>query len=152
LALRDHLLQWQPNLSNRAVRLGKLLGMLFDQIDIGDKGYITWDEFSAFLVDRASVINKHVVTKQTGEHKTYSVSEVRYARDLTDSTQCTVYVPELELIALIQDKHPVITFVSPKVIVLSVLSIQHRMPQWSARLSMSLAPRPKSSRRKYPNA
>ncbi len=116
MALRDHLLQWQPNLPDRTMVLSKLLGILFEQIDMSCKDYVTWEEFSAFLVDRASVINKHVVTKQTGEHKTYSVSEIRYSKELTDSTQRTIYIPEIDRIALIQEKHPVITFISPKVI------------------------------------
>lgn len=102
-------------MKERNILLTKLLSQLFDQIDMSCKDLITWDEFSAFLVDRASVINKHVITKQTGEHKMYSISEVRYAKDLTDSPQKSIYIPELDRIALIQDKHTSITFISPKV-------------------------------------
>jgi len=114
LSLRDHLLQWEPILPDRMTIMTKLLGMLFEQIDMGCKGSITWEEFSAFLVDRASVINKHVVTKQAGEHKLYSPSDIKFPKELADSAQRTTYIPELDRVALIQEKHPIINFLSPK--------------------------------------
>ena len=92
----------------------KLLSRLFDQIDIDSKQYITWEEFSGFLVNQASVINKHLVSQQTGENRIYTITDVKHNKKLLDVVQNTTYIPDLDMIALMQEKHSVITFISPK--------------------------------------
>lgn len=52
--LKSHLLQWKPNEKDRDPRLVKYLSMIFDDIDLISKDKIDWEEFSNYLISKAS--------------------------------------------------------------------------------------------------
>ena len=49
--LKRHLLTWYPNIPNRENILIKLLARLFDEIDLSSNGYLTWDEFTNYIIN-----------------------------------------------------------------------------------------------------
>ena len=112
--LKDYLLQWRPLLVDRDVIFEKLLKRLFDEIDISNKNYITWEEFNEFLINQASTINKHIVTKEVSDNHLYTPIEMKCNKRLLETTHRAFDIPELEMIALVQDKHSIINFISYK--------------------------------------
>ncbi|CDW75345.1 ef hand family protein [Stylonychia lemnae] len=54
--LKNHLLQWQPQAENRQERLMKYLSIIYDEIDLLDNKIITWEDFSNYLISKASTI------------------------------------------------------------------------------------------------
>jgi hypothetical protein len=52
--LKSHLLQWRPQDGDRTSKISKYLSMIFDDIDLTEKNIVNWEEFSNYLISKAS--------------------------------------------------------------------------------------------------
>lgn len=71
--LKEHLLTWYPELPNREETLVKLLIRLFNEIDIDSDQYLTWDEFSNYII--------HVTNSKKMEYSVYNLQQYLLSRD-----------------------------------------------------------------------
>ena len=65
--LKEHLLSWYPELPNRENVLIKLLIRLFNEIDLDSDHYLTWDEFSNYII--------HVTNSKKMEYSIYNLQQ-----------------------------------------------------------------------------
>jgi len=89
--------------------------MLYDLIDLNSKGYIDFEEFAEFIVNRASLINKFTTNFQSDAIKSYSLSTIRSKLKLVESTSKSIYIPEIDRLAILEDKSTNIKFLIPQV-------------------------------------
>lgn len=75
LVVKEHLLSWQTDLSNREPKLIRCLLELYDEIDLNGNGILEWDEFTNFIIEKATVLN-NIKTKQD-EIKSYTLSNTK---------------------------------------------------------------------------
>lgn len=61
--LKDHLSQWRPDIENRSQQIVKCLGQLFDEIDINGNEKLEWEEFTAYIIEKAQVLNDQKKSK-----------------------------------------------------------------------------------------
>ena len=55
LILKEHLLNWQTDITNREVKLMRCLANLYEEIDLNGNGTLEWDEFTNYIIDKATV-------------------------------------------------------------------------------------------------
>jgi len=75
LIVKEHLLSWQTDLTNREQKLIRCLLQLFYEIDLNGNGILEWDEFTNFIIEKATVLN-NIKTKQD-EIKSYTLSTTK---------------------------------------------------------------------------
>ena len=56
--LKNHLVTWHPEISNREEVLISLISQLYNEIDLNNYGYISWEEFSTYLMQSSSISKK----------------------------------------------------------------------------------------------
>jgi hypothetical protein len=80
LALKSHLLQWQVGIEDRDRKLTKFLREIFygelillnlTEIDILDRGVITWEEFTNYIIHKASLLTKRLIKNKPDSIKRY---------------------------------------------------------------------------------
>ena len=71
--LKEHLLTWYPELPNREEILIKLLLRLFSEIDIDSDHYLTWDEFSNYII--------HVTNSKKVEYSVYNLQQYLLSKE-----------------------------------------------------------------------
>jgi hypothetical protein len=54
--VQQHLITWQVDLPNREYRLIRCLTSLFDEIDINGNGILEWDEFTNYIIEKATIL------------------------------------------------------------------------------------------------
>ena len=71
--LKEHLLTWYPDLPNREDVLIRLLIRLFNEIDLDSDHYLTWDEFSNYII--------HVTNSKKIEYSVYNLQQYLLSKD-----------------------------------------------------------------------
>ena len=129
LVVKEHLLSWQTDLSNREQKLIRCLLQLFDEIDLNGNGILEWDEFTNFIIEKATVLN-NIKTKQD-EIKSYTLSTTKLqfkASNLLKSDEAksdatvfpkffnaiskVIYIPDIDRIAFYQEGSDKIYFMN----------------------------------------
>lgn len=57
LVVKEHLLSWQTDISNREIKLIRSLANLFEEIDLNGNGVLEWEEFTNYIIEKATVLN-----------------------------------------------------------------------------------------------
>ena len=57
LVVKEHLLSWQVDISNRDIKLIRSLANLFEEIDLNGNGVLEWEEFTNYIIEKATVLN-----------------------------------------------------------------------------------------------
>ena len=81
MIIKDHLLTWQIGVPNRQEKLYRLLARLFDEIDLNGNLLLDWDEFTNYIIEKASVLNN--VKHQMDEIKRYTFRRLTLSKDIT---------------------------------------------------------------------
>ena len=84
MVVKEHLLSWQPDISNRDFKLIRCLYYLFEEIDLNGDGYLDWDEFTNYVIEKATVLNS--IKTNLDEIKEYTKSSVR-PEEQSDTTK-----------------------------------------------------------------
>ena len=90
-------------------------GMLYDMIDLNSKGFIEFEEFAEFIVNRASLINKSSFNTQADSIKLYSLSSVRSSLKISESVTKSIYIPEIDRVAILEERSSIVKFLIPHV-------------------------------------
>jgi|JI9StandDraft_1071089.scaffolds.fasta_scaffold273338_2 hypothetical protein len=73
--VRQHLVAWQTDLLSREYRLVRCLTSLFDEIDINGNGILEWDEFTNYIIEKATILKNLRVKSE--EVKNYTRVPIR---------------------------------------------------------------------------
>jgi WD40 repeat protein len=73
--LREHLSHWHPEMRDRDRILVKLLVALFKDIDINGNGTLQWDEFTNYILEKATTLTSRNKSR-IDSIKNYSISKV----------------------------------------------------------------------------
>ena len=77
----------------------RLLARLFDEIDLNGNLLLDWDEFTNYIIEKASVLNN--VKHKTDEIKKYTHRRVSL-KDISKPIWKVIYIPDHNLIAYVQ--------------------------------------------------
>lgn len=72
--VKEHLKEWQPEIENKEVRVVRCLERLFREIDVNGNGELEWEEFTNYVIEKATVL-KNLKTKND-EVKNYTKSTI----------------------------------------------------------------------------
>ena len=75
MVVKEHLLSWQIDIPNREVKLIRCLVNLFHEIDLNGNGILEWDEFTNYVIEKATVLNN--IKSKTEEIKNYTKSRIK---------------------------------------------------------------------------
>lgn len=110
LILKEHLLTWQKDLPFREKKLIRVLIMLFDEIDLNGNRLLEWDEFTNYIIEKATVLNS--MKSKEEEIKTYSTVPFKLNRKFLNLLTKTIYVPEIDRLAMFEEFSDEIIFVN----------------------------------------
>jgi len=102
LIIKDHLLTWQIGVPNREKKLYRLLARLFNEIDLNGNLLLDWDEFTNYIIEKASVLNN--VKHQMDEIKKYTFRRLTLSKDIALPIWKLVYISDVNLIAYVEEK------------------------------------------------
>ena len=74
---------------------------LFDEIDINGNGILEWEEFTNYIIEKATVLN-NIKTKQD-EIKSYSKNSFRPDRKFNNLITKIIYMSDIDRIAFIEE-------------------------------------------------
>jgi len=84
---------------NRNHKLYRLLAKLFDEIDLNGNELLDWEEFTNYIIEKASVLNN--VKNKMDEIKKYTHKRIQLGKDITMPIWKVVYISDLSLIAYV---------------------------------------------------
>lgn len=113
IILKAHLRGWRPDLSNRERILTKLLVTLFKEIDMNSNNSLQWDEFTNYIIEKATIINT-TKKNRVDAIKTYSQSAVRCTHKSDSNIEHLVNLESADRIGVIEDYSNVVKFYSPE--------------------------------------
>ncbi len=63
------------DITNRDIKLIRSLANLFDEIDLNGNGVLEWEEFTNYIIEKATVLNN--VKTKLDEIKVYTKSQMK---------------------------------------------------------------------------
>lgn len=113
IILKAHLRGWRPDLDNRERILTKLLVTLFKEIDMNSNNSLQWDEFTNYIIEKATIINT-TKKNRVDAIKNYSLSAVRCTHKTDANIEHLVDLESADRIGVIEDNSNVVKFYSPE--------------------------------------
>ena len=101
LVVKEHLLSWQVDITNREIKLIRSLANLFEEIDLNGNGVLEWEEFTNYIIEKATVLN-NIKTKQD-EIKVYTKSTMKPDKKFMQIISKVIYIPEIDRLAFFED-------------------------------------------------
>ena len=101
LVVKEHLLSWQIDLSNREEKLVRCLVNLFQEIDLNGNGTLEWDEFTNFIIEKATVLNN--IKTKLDEIKSYTISSTKLTQKFNMPLSKVVYIPDIDRIVFFEE-------------------------------------------------
>lgn len=120
LVVKEHLLSWQTDIPNREVKLVRCLCNLFEEIDLNGNGVLEWDEFTNYVIEKATVLNN--IKTKADEIKQYTKSMVKpisaqgkgnIAHKFTNLLTKMVYVSHMDKLAFYEEGCNEVMFMNP---------------------------------------
>ncbi|CAD8135461.1 unnamed protein product [Paramecium pentaurelia] len=111
LVVKEHLLSWQLEISNRDIKLIRQLVNLFEEIDLNGNGKLEWEEFTNYIIEKATVLN-NIKSKQD-EIKLYTKSNMKPFKKFTQIITRVIYIKEIDKIAFFEEGSDEIQFMTP---------------------------------------
>lgn len=113
IILKGHLRGWRPDLDNRERILTKLLVTLFKEIDMNSNNSLQWDEFTNYIIEKATIINT-TKKNRVDAIKNYSVSAVHCTHRSDSNVEHLVSLESVDRIGVVEDYSNVVKFYSPE--------------------------------------
>jgi hypothetical protein len=110
LILRDHLLNWQVDLPFREKKLIRVLVMLFDEIDLNGNGLMEWDEFTNYIIEKATVLNN--IKNKADEFKMYTPIQIKINKKFNNLLFKVLYIADIDRLAVLEEESDEIYFVN----------------------------------------
>jgi len=87
------------------------LANLFEEIDLNGNGVLEWEEFTNYIIEKATVLN-NIKTKQD-EIKLYTKSNVKPDKKFQQIISKVIYIPEIDRIAFYEDGSDCVQVINP---------------------------------------
>ena len=110
--VHQHLKAWQTELPNREVRLVRCLSILFKEIDINGNGLLDWEEFTNYIIEKATVL-KNLKTK-SDEVKSYTRVALKHKVKVESPISKCIFIEGLNRVAMFQEGTNVVNFLNPQ--------------------------------------
>lgn len=112
VVLREHLRNWRPSYPNREKLIIKLLVQLFREIDMNGNGTLEWDEFTNYIIEKATTISA-LKKNRVDAIKNYSQSVTKSSFRSDKMIEKLVNMESLDRIGIIEDFSNIIKFYNP---------------------------------------
>lgn len=121
LVVKEHLLSWQTDIPNRETKLVRCLTNLFEEIDLNGNGILEWDEFTNYVIEKATVLNN--IKSKADEIKSYTKSNTRpmqldqnklLPHKFNNLVSKIIYIPHIDRLALYEEGSAEIHFMHPE--------------------------------------
>lgn len=109
--VRQHLVAWQTDLPNREYRLVRCLTSLFDEIDINGNGILEWDEFTNYIIEKATILKNLRVKNE--EIKSYTRVPVKLGSKPDSPIVKVEYIADLNRLAFFEEGSHIVQFMDP---------------------------------------
>ncbi|KRX07968.1 WD40-repeat-containing domain [Pseudocohnilembus persalinus] len=122
---------WQVDISNREEKLVRCLKNLFEEIDLNNNSLLEWNEFTNYIIEKATVLNN--IKSKSDEIKQYSKSAIRPVLQKKEQQnkeqhkeqnkavykfenliQKVIYLPNIDRLAMFEEGSCEIIFVNPE--------------------------------------
>lgn len=110
-AVKEHLTVWQADLPNRDIKLVRCLSILFRDIDINENGDLEWEEFTNYIIEKATVLKN--LKSKSDEVKAYTKSSILPKQKFEGIIPKAVYIPDINRLALFEESSNIIRFMNP---------------------------------------
>lgn len=110
MILKEHLLDWQVDIIHRDRKLTRCLALLYDEIDLNGNGILEWDEFTNYVIEKATVINN--IKNKNEEIKTYSASQIKLQKKFNNLLTKGIYIADIDKVAVFEEGAEEIIFVN----------------------------------------
>ncbi|CAG9330960.1 unnamed protein product [Blepharisma stoltei] len=111
--IRNYLKHWKPTLQNRDKVIVKLLLQLSRDIDMNGNGRLDWDEFTNYIIEKATTLNAMKKTR-VDSIKNYSLSSVKPAYNSEGIIEKLINLEALDRIGVIEDYSNIVKFYHPE--------------------------------------
>ncbi|EGR33574.1 hypothetical protein IMG5_048910 [Ichthyophthirius multifiliis] len=121
LVVKEHLLSWQMDISNRETKLMRCLTNLFEEIDLNGNEILEWDEFTNYVIEKATVLNN--IKTKADEIKQYTKSHTKPQQAINNKLLThkfnnlltkLIYIPHIDRLALYEEGSDEIIFMNPE--------------------------------------
>ena len=107
--LKNHLIEFHPEIENREEILIKLLSRLFNEINLYDSEYLEWNKFINFLINYSNVKNNQVGIDYSLRFYKASKNSIDDS-NFNDIISYAFYIEKYNLIGVVQDGKSIILF------------------------------------------
>ena len=112
MIIKDHLIHWQLDISNRERKLIRCLYLLFNDIDLNGNRIMEWDEFTNYIIEKAAVLN--TMKNKNEEIKTYHLTGMRLKKKFKQVISKCIFVPPIKKLAFFEEESDVVQFADPE--------------------------------------
>lgn len=112
VVLKEHLRNWRPHYPNREKLIVKLLVQLFKEIDMNGNGTLEWDEFTNYIIEKATTISA-LKKNRVDAIKNYSQSLTKSSFRSDKMIEKLINMESLDRVGIIEDFSNVIKFYNP---------------------------------------
>jgi WD40 repeat protein len=112
VVLREHLRNWRPSYPNREKLIVKLLVQLFREIDMNGNGTLEWDEFTNYIIEKATTISA-LKKNRVDAIKNYSQSTTKSAFRSDKMIEKLINMESIDRIGIIEDFSNIVKFYNP---------------------------------------
>ena len=88
----------------------RILTMLFDEININDNGVLEWDEFTTFIIDKATVLNS--MKSKNDEIKAYTPVRLKLTKKFENLLTKVIYLEDIDRVAFLEEGSDEIYFLN----------------------------------------
>lgn len=110
MILKEHLLDWQIDIPHRDRKLTRCLALLYDEIDLNGNGILEWDEFTNYVIEKATVINN--IKNKNEEIKSYSASMTKLQKKFNALLAKSVYISDIDKVAVFEEGSDEVSFIN----------------------------------------
>ena len=107
---KKHLKFWQNDIPNRQIALMRYLTFLFNEIDINGNGDMQWDEFTNYIIEKATVLKN--LKSKADEIKNDVRSKVKPKMKIDGIIQKSEYIDDIDKIAFYEEGSNKISFMN----------------------------------------
>lgn len=88
----------------------RVLTMLFDEIDLNGNGVLEWDEFTTYIIDKATVLDS--MKSKNEEVKAYTPVRLKLSKKFESLLTKVIYLQDIDRIAFLEEGSDEIHFIN----------------------------------------
>lgn len=108
MIIKDHLIHWQLDISNRERKLIRCLYLLFNDIDLNGNKQMDWDEFTNYIIEKAAVLN--TMKNKNEEIKNYHLTDIRLKKKFKQVISKCIFIAPIKRLAFFEEESDIVQF------------------------------------------